>query len=79
MEIIITSDGLTKNTSIQVNGKKIEGLTEFHFDMNPHRNKNGYILEGKCKMMQFFNGDFRSLFEEDFKHLDGLNVGSGKI
>jgi hypothetical protein len=80
MQIIIDTDGLTKNTSIQINGKKVEKITEFHFDMNPHRKKNGYILEGKCKMTQFFDGDFRSIFGEDFKYLDGvgLNVGGGQ-
>lgn len=78
MKLIIETDGLTKNTSIQINGKKIEGLKEFHFDMNSHKQREGYVLEGKCKMVQFFEGDFRSVFGEDFKHLDGLNVGGGK-
>ena len=68
MKIEIDTDGMNAGTSIFLNGKKIEGLKEFSFSMNPHRERGGQrTIEGKCKMQMGFNGDFRSYFADDFR------------
>ena len=68
MEIIINTNGMTADTTITLNGKKIEGLREFSFSMNPHRNRGGQRqIEGKCNMGMAFDGDYRSYFADDFR------------
>lgn len=75
MEIIINTDGYTKNTTIKVNGKALDNIEEFDFAMNPHRyGKDGGVLsQGKCKMHQIYRGaDFRSYFGGDFRKMDEI-------
>lgn len=68
MKIVIETNGMNRDTTITLNGKKIEGLKEFSFSMNPHKMKGGNrIIEGKCKMNMGYDGDFRSYFADDFK------------
>lgn len=76
MRIVIDTDGYTRNTQISINGKALKGIREFNFSMNPHRFRNGGIsLQGKCKMQQIFEGDFRSYFAEDFRKMDEVTKG----
>lgn len=70
MRIIVDTDGTTDNTVISLNGEKMEGLKEFHFSMNPHKQRDGFVIKGKCKMQVILNREFRSYFAGDFKKYD---------
>jgi len=80
LEIKILTNGTADQTTVEVNGKKLDGLLEFHFSMNPNRKKrisnDKFIdLKGRCKMCQGFNRDYRSYFFEDFNKLDQAMKG----
>lgn len=69
-EIKIITEGDVPSTEIFINGHRLDGIREFHFSMNPTREKYGTMIKGKCKMNQGFDGEFRSYFAEDFKKID---------
>lgn len=72
MKIEIITDGKTKNTKVYFNGKEINGLEEFSFCMNPHKQRKNFIIEGKCKMGLIFKDNFSSYFADDFIKLDEI-------
>ena len=78
MEIVISTNGTSKDTTIKINGKQVKDLTEFHFSMNPDRKRQGFTIDGKCKMHEMFfmkeqnKGDFRTYYGDEFKKYDEI-------
>lgn len=74
MRIIIDTDGSTKKTEISINGEVQKELKEFHFSMNPDKKRQGFVIEGKCKIQQIQTIDskpkFMSFYGDDMKKID---------
>lgn len=68
MRIVIDTDGNSANTSISINGERIDVLKEFHLSVH-------YLKKLKLQMVKEINGkmEFVSYYGDDFKKFDEFN------
>ena len=68
MRIVIDTDGNSANTSISINGERIDTLKEFHLSVH-------HLKKLKLQMVKELNGkkEFLSYYGDDFKKYDECN------